>query len=150
MVDPAQELPLAGFLNAARARLDPLDCDVVLRAFHPVSVPALYLDSRDAQQERTRAQAEAEADELWSEILSTLRSTAPRAQLVLNHLNPLLRHIAALPHPELVGTAIEALYGQALLMTHRPLRPSDTALLNRAFGDLLGWAARNTPTPEER
>jgi len=150
LVDPAQELPLAGFVNAARARLDPLDCDVVLRAFHPVSVPALYLDSREAQRERIRAQTEADADELWSGIMSAVRSVAPRAQLVLNHLNPLVHRVAALPHPELVGAAIEALYGQALLMTHRPLRASDTALLNRAFGDLLNWAAYRTPAEEER
>jgi molecular chaperone HtpG len=141
MVDPQQELALAGFLATARARLDTLDCDVVLREFHPVSVPALHLDSPDAREERTRAHTEAEADALWSEILSTLRSTAPRAQLVLNHLNPLVRRVAALPHAELTGTAVEALYGQALLMTHRPLRPSDAALLNRAFGNLLHWAA---------
>ncbi len=148
-VEPAQELPLAGFLGTARARLDSLDCDVALRAFHPVSVPALYLDSRGAQSERVRAQTEVDADPLWSEILSNLRSTAPRAQLVLNHLNPLLRRIAALPNAGLVGTAIEALYGQALLMTHRPLRPTDTALINRAFGELLSWAAHHAPAKDQ-
>jgi molecular chaperone HtpG len=150
MLESADELPLAGFLSAARARLDGMDCDVVLRAFHPVSVPALYLDSRDAQTERVRAQTEAEADPLWSEILSSLRSTAPRAQLVLNHLSPLVRRVATLPEPELVGTAVEALYGQALLMTHRPLRPTETALLNRAFGDLLTWAAHRASAGEEQ
>ncbi len=36
-VDPAEELALSGFLMAARAKLDPLGCDVVLRAFHPLS-----------------------------------------------------------------------------------------------------------------
>jgi molecular chaperone HtpG len=142
MVDPRDELPLSGFLAAARARLDRLDCDVVLRAFHPVSIPALFLDSHGAHRERTRAQAQSEADELWSEILSSLRSTAPRAQLVLNQLSPLLRRVASLPHAELTDTAVDALYGQALLMTHRPLRPADTALLNRAFGSLLEWAAK--------
>jgi molecular chaperone HtpG len=142
MVDPRDELPLSGFLAAARARLDRLDCDVVLRAFHPVSIPALFLDSHGAHRERARAQAEAEADELWSAILSSLRSTAPRAQLVLNQLSPLLRRVATLPHAELTDTAVDALYGQALLMTHLPLRPADTALLNRAFGSLLEWAAR--------
>jgi molecular chaperone HtpG len=143
-VEPNEELALAPFLALARRRLDEQDCDVVLRAFHPVSVPALFLDSRDARHERARAEAEADADELWSQILSTLRSTAPRAQLVLNHLSPLLHRVAALPDPELVGSAVEALYGQALLMTHRPLRGSDTALLNRAFGELLAWATHAT------
>lgn len=139
-----RELAVAGFLTAARARLDRLDCDVVLRSFHPVSVPALYLDSREALQERSRAQAEADADPLWTEILSTLRSTAPRAQLVLNDLNPVVRTVAALAEPELRDTAVDALYGQALLMTHRPLRTSESALLNRALGDLLSWAANRT------
>jgi molecular chaperone HtpG len=150
MVEPAAELALAGFLGVARSRLDPLDCDVVLRGFHPVSVPALYLDSVDAAQERGRARAQEEADDLWSEILSTLRSTAPRAQLVLNHLNPLVRKISALSDAELAGTAVEALYGQALLMTHRPLRTADAALLNRAFGDLLARAAGDPPLTASR
>ncbi|MEU2715056.1 hypothetical protein [Streptomyces sp. NPDC007205] len=41
---------------------------------------------------------------------------------------------------ELIGTAAESLYGQALLMAQRPLRPADSALLNRAFINLLEWA----------
>ena len=141
LVDPAEELALAGFLSAARSVLDPLDCDVVLRAFAPVSVPALHLDSREARHERSRAETEAAADELWAEILGALKSTAPRAQLVLNHHSPVVRRLTGITDRALLTTAVEALYGQALLMTHRPLRPADTALLNRAFGDLLAWAS---------
>ncbi|MEV0453419.1 hypothetical protein, partial [Streptomyces sp. NPDC050600] len=33
-----------------------------------------------------------------------------------------------------------ALYGQALLMAQRPLRPADNALLNRTFLGLLEWS----------
>ncbi|MCE0446167.1 hypothetical protein LT493_19165 [Streptomyces tricolor] len=51
-VDPGEELALAGFLAAARAKLDPLGCDVVVRAFHPLSVPALHLDDRSARHEQ--------------------------------------------------------------------------------------------------
>ncbi|MDT7843596.1 HSP90 family protein [Streptomyces justiciae] len=139
-VDPADELALAGFLAAARATLDPLGCDVVLRAFHPLTVPALHLDDRAARHEQARADAEAQADDLWAGILGSLRGTAPRARLVLNHLNPLIRRISSLRGPELIGTATESLYGQALLMAQRPLRPADSALLNRAFIGLLEWA----------
>jgi molecular chaperone HtpG len=140
-VDPVEELALSDFLAAARAALDPLECDVSLRAFHPVSVPALHLDDRAARHERDRAEAEAEADELWAGILGSLRGGgAPRARLVLNHLNPLVRRISSLREPGLVGTAAQSLYGQALLMAQRPLRPADTALLNRAFLGLLEWA----------
>ncbi|MDN3025117.1 HSP90 family protein [Streptomyces sp. S.PB5] len=139
-VDPAEELALSGFLAAARAALDPLGCDVVLRSFHPLTVPALHLDDRAARHEQARAEAEAQADDLWAGILGSLRASAPRARLVLNHLNPLIRRIGSIGEPELIGTAVESLYGQALLMAQRPLRPADSALLNRAFIGLLEWA----------
>ncbi|MEU2129994.1 HSP90 family protein [Streptomyces sp. NPDC018352] len=144
-VDPAQELALGAFLATARARLDPLGCDVSLRAFHPLTVPALHLDDRAARHEQARAEAEGQADELWAGILGSLRGSAPRARLVLNHLNPLIRRIGSLRDPELVGSAVEALYGQALLMAQRPLRPADSALLNRAFMGLLEWATHPAP-----
>ncbi|MEV8307741.1 HSP90 family protein [Streptomyces flavidovirens] len=145
-VGQQQELALAGFLATARTRLDPLGCDVALRAFQPVTVPALHLDDREARHERDRADAEADADALWSDILGALRGSAPRARLVLNHNNPLVRRIAAIPDAELAGTAVESLYGQALLMAQRPLRPADTSLLNRAFLGLLEWATHPTGT----
>ncbi|MFI2300540.1 HSP90 family protein [Actinacidiphila glaucinigra] len=149
-VDPAEELALSGFLAAARARLDPLGCDVSLRTFHPVTVPALHLDDRAARHERARAEEEEQADELWAGILGSLRGGTPRARLVLNHLNPLVRRISGFTDPELVGTAAEALYGQALLMAQRPLRPADSALLNRAFLGLLQWAAQTPDGPAGR
>ena len=142
-VAPDEELSLARLLGIARGRLDPLDCDVILRAFRPVTMPALFLDSRAARAERTRAEIAASADELWAEILGSLKSTAPRAQLVLNYRSPLLRRLAGVSDEALLGVAVESLYGQALLMTHRPLRPADAALLNRAFGELLDRATRD-------
>ncbi|QIY98492.2 HSP90 family protein [Streptomyces sp. S1D4-11] len=148
-VDPAEELALSGFLMAARAKLDPLGCDVVLRAFHPLSVPALHLDDRAARHEQARAEAEEHADDLWAGILGSLRGSAPRARLVLNHLNPLIRRISSLRDPELIGTATESLYGQALLMAQRPLRPADSALLNRAFIGLLEWATHTEPGKDD-
>ncbi|MFG2235196.1 HSP90 family protein [Streptomyces sp. NPDC048723] len=143
-VPTAAELALAPFLATARTRLEAQGCDVVLRAFQPVAVPALYLDDRQARQERDRTAALESADSLWSGILGALRGSAPRARLVLNHNNPLVRRIAALPDEALTGTAVESLYGQALLMSQRPLRPADSTLLNRAFLGLLEWATHST------
>jgi molecular chaperone HtpG len=148
-LDPAAELALTSFLATARARLDPLDCDVVVRAFHPATLAALHLDDRSARHERARAEAESEADDLWAGILGSLRDEAPRARLVLNHLNPLVRRIAGLPDPDLTGVAVEALYGQSLLQARRPLRPIDQALVNRAFGELLEWAAPAAPADRD-
>ncbi|NUQ88357.1 MAG: HSP90 family protein [Glycomyces artemisiae] len=131
------ELALQSFLAAARSRLDAVDVDVVVREFNPVSVPALLLDDREARRERQRAEAEAQADDLWGGILASIKQHAPRAQLVLNHRNPTVRRISGIADADLAGTAVESLYGQALLMSHRPLRSADTALLNRSFMNLL-------------
>ncbi|HUN36814.1 MAG TPA: HSP90 family protein [Trebonia sp.] len=141
-VPPDDELSLGRLLAIARQRLDPLDCDVIVRAFGPVTVPALFLDSRTARAERTRAEVEASSDGLWAEILGALKSTTPRAQLVLNFRSPLLLRLAGVSDEALLGVAVESLYGRALLMTHRPLRPADAALLNRTFGELLDRATR--------
>jgi molecular chaperone HtpG len=146
--DPKAELAAAMFLGTARQALDPMGCDVVLRTFTPASVPALLLDDRDTRHERARATAQAEADGLWGEILGALRGTAPRAQLVLNQLSPLVRRVAGVESAELATVAIEALYGHALLMSRRPLRPAETALLNRSFLGLLDQAVRNPATED--
>lgn len=141
-LDPAVELALRPFLVAAQRCLDRLGCEVVLRAFDPASLPALYLVSRSAAfQDQLRATRD-QVDELWGGVLDAIAGSGPpeRPQLVLNHRNPLVRRITSLADPELVGLAVEALYGQALLLGYHPIRPADAALLNSSFLGLLGRA----------
>ncbi|WP_326561921.1 HSP90 family protein [Micromonospora sp. NBC_01796] len=141
-LDPSVELALRPFLLTAQRAMDRLGCEVALRAYDPASLPALYLVSRSAafhdQLESTRQRA----DELWAGVLDAIASSGPpeRPQLVLNHRNPLVRRITTLGDPELVGLAVEALYGQALLLGYHPIRPADAALLNNSFLGLLGRA----------
>ncbi|GAA2404354.1 HSP90 family protein [Streptomyces glaucosporus] len=139
-VDPTAELAAAPFLTVAREVIGVHDCDVVLRSFQPVTAPALLLDDREARHERTRSELAGAADGLWADILGSLRTEAPRAQLVLNHLNPLVRRAVTITERGLAGVTAEALYGQALLLTRRPLRAAESALLNRAFLGLLDHA----------
>ena len=148
-VDPSVELAAASFLELARKVVDGYGCDVVLRSFHPVTVPALLIDNREARHERARAEQEAAADGLWADILGALRSAAPRAQLVLNHQCPLVRRVAEIADPQLAGSAVEGLYGQALLLTRRPLRPAEHAQLNRAFLGLLEYATHQSSDSKE-
>ncbi|MFJ2581540.1 HSP90 family protein [Kitasatospora aureofaciens] len=149
-VDPATELAAAAFLTVAREVVGRFDCDVALRSFHPTSAPALLFDNREARHERSRAQLAEEADGLWADILGSLRAEVPRAQLVLNHLNPLVRRAASITGRDLAVTAVEALYGQALLMTRRPLKASESALLNRSFISLLDHAMLGHEAAEGR
>ncbi|NEA83098.1 HSP90 family protein [Actinospica acidiphila] len=142
-VDRETELAAAAYLALARDALAVFDCDVALRAFQPASAPALLVDSREARHERTRSRLAREQEGgLWGDILGALRQEAPRAQLILNQLNPLVRTAVAIDEPELARTSAEALYGQAALLSRRPLRPAESSLINRSFLDLLAHALR--------
>ena len=141
-LDAETELRLRPFLAAAQRRLDRLGCEVVIRAFDPVTLPALYLVSRAAAFHDELTATRDKADELWGGVLDVLsRGTATdRPQLVLNHRNPLTRRVVALADPELAGLAVESLYGQALMLGHHPIRPADAALLTTSFLGLLDRA----------
>jgi molecular chaperone HtpG len=146
-VDPAVELALRPFLTAAQRVLDRLGCEVVVRAFDPPSLPALYLVDRSAAFAAQLRSTRDRVDDVWAGVLDSLAATAAdeRPQLVLNHRNPLVRRVTALTDPTLAGLALEALYGQALLLGHHPLRPADAALLNTSF---LGLLERAVPREE--
>jgi molecular chaperone HtpG len=75
-------------------------------------------------------------------VLDALAASGPteRPQLVLNHRNPLVRRVTSLGDADLTALAVEALYGQALLLGYHPIRPADAALLNTSFLGLLGRA----------
>jgi molecular chaperone HtpG len=141
-LDSETELRLRPFLSAAQRRLDRLGCEVVIRAFDPVTVPALYLVSRAAAFHDEFKESREAADDLWGGVLDALSQVSPpeRPQLVLNHRNPLVRRVVALADPEVVGLAVESLYGQSLMLGHHPLRPADAALLNTSFLGLLNRA----------
>ncbi|TYB48450.1 HSP90 family protein [Actinomadura chibensis] len=165
VLDPAAELALRPFLAAAQRAVERLGCEVVVREFDPASLPALFLTSRDAQFREELKRAREEADALWADVLGAVGASAgiERPQLVLNYRNPLARRVTSLGvggpadgaetapranRTELVELAVQALYGQALLLGHHPLRPADTAVLNRSFIGLLEWAVHSPEAPE--
>lgn len=141
-LDPAVQLALRPFVAAAQRALDRLGCEVVIRAFDPAGLPALYLVDRHAAFQRQLRETRDRVDEVWAGVLAAFEEAEAetRPQLVLNHRNALVRRVIALPNVELVALAVEALYGQALLLGHHPLRPVDAALLNRSFLGLLDHA----------
>jgi molecular chaperone HtpG len=138
-LDPAVELALHPFRSAAQRALDRLGCEVVVRAFDPMSLPALYLVSRSAAFHGELRATRERVDEMWAGVLDAIAASGPpdRPQLVLNHRNPLVRRVVTLADPSLIGLAVEALYGQALLLGYHPIRPADAALLNSSFLGLL-------------
>jgi molecular chaperone HtpG len=145
----ADEMALRPFSVIAQRAMDRLGCEVVLRGYDPVTLPALYLVDRDATFSRQLRETQELVDDAWAGVLAAFEQSAAsnRPQLVLNLRNPLVKKIAAGSNPELVELAVEALYAQSLLLGHHQLRPVDTALLNRSFLGLLDHAFHQ---PDER
>jgi molecular chaperone HtpG len=143
-LDPAAELALHPFLGAAQRALERLGCEVVIRSFDPAGLPALYLISRSAAFHGELRATQERVDEVWAGVLEAIVASGPpeRPQLVLNHRNPLVRRVTALGDEAMAGLAVEALYGQALLLGYHPIRPADAALLNSSFLGLLERAVQ--------
>jgi molecular chaperone HtpG len=141
-LDPGVELTLRPFLAAAQRAMDPLGCEVLLRSYEPSVMPAMYLLDRDAAFRSGLRDTRDRSDPLWAGVLDALDVGARdvRPQLVLNYRNPLVRRVTVLPEPGLAAIAVEALYGQALMLGYHPIRPADAALLNRSFLGLLDRA----------
>ncbi|MEO6087844.1 MAG: HSP90 family protein [Umezawaea sp.] len=140
--EPLFDSELRSRLAEARGVLDRHDCEAVARDFDPVSLPALLISTVDGERKRDAEEISGDADPLWAELLGELVGEASTAsqQLVLNCRNPLVRRLAALSDPALVELTVESLYVHALLQARRPMRPKDTAALNRSFLELLNRA----------
>ncbi|MBB1156407.1 HSP90 family protein [Amycolatopsis dendrobii] len=143
-LDPDTALAVRPFVAAAQRCVDRLGCEVVVREFEPASLPVLYLVDRAAAFAGELRATKETVDELWAGVLSAFeKPERDRPQLVLNYRNPLVRRISRLENAELTALAVESLYGQALLLGRHPIRPADSALLNRAFLSLLDHAVPN-------
>jgi molecular chaperone HtpG len=146
-LDLAVELAQRPFVAQAQRAVDRLGCEVVLRSFDPAGLPALYLVNSSAAFAAELRATRDRVDDVWADVLDALAKTdeADRPQLVLNYRNPLVRRISELADEDLVRLSVEALYGQALLLGHHPIRPADAALLNSSFLGLLNKAVPGEP-----
>lgn len=147
-LDEATATTTRPFLVAAQEVLDAVECEVVLREFAPSSLPALYLLDRSAAFAKEHHATVELADSLWAGILGDLAAPVDaRPQLVLNHRSPLVRRLVTLSDPEVRRLAVEGLYGHALMLGQHPVRPVDSALVNRSF---LGLLEQTVPERELR
>ncbi len=142
LLEPGVELAVRPMLTEAQRAVERLGCEVVMRAFEPAALPALYLVNRAAAFNAELRATRERVDDVWAGVLDALAKTTTdeRPQLVLNYRNPLVRRVASLDDPTLVKLATQALYGQALLLGYHPIRPADAALLNSSLLGLLNRA----------
>ncbi len=144
-VAPVRELEVADALRDAATALHEAGCDVVLRRFEPVTLPAVLL--RDAEGDHAReAQRTAEsADDVWGGIVAGLTAPAPPRRLVLNDANPTVRALLAGAAGPVRDAGTHALYVTSLLSSGRPLHDAEARLLDGALTTLLDSALHRAP-----
>ena len=129
-------------LLAAEA-IDPSDCEVVLRRFTPITLPALYLPDPDFAERHVQRNSQAQASKLWAGIMGVTdpfaNSKPPR--LVLNRSNSLVtRLIVASSSPQTAVSVLRGLYVQSLLAGRQTLGPKERAWAAQLLGSLLDSA----------
>lgn len=137
----------ATFAALAREVLADAGCDVELRQFDPDVVPAMLLHDEEAQQRRRQRRTAEQVDDEWAGLLAELDDGgSDRPLLVFNDRHALVARLvdAAMTEPRVVGPAVQALYVQALLLGHHPLRGADLALMSRALLELVDGAVGRT------
>ncbi len=140
-LDSDVELAIRPFLTVAQRALDRMGVQVLVRAFDPVSLPALYLLDAETGLIMDLRNGQEQVDDTWAAILGTFTTGRDeRPQLIFNYRNALVRQAIAAGEEELTVLAVEGLYVQALLLARQPLRPADTAALNDSFLGLLARA----------
>ncbi|GIG25182.1 HSP90 family protein [Cellulomonas denverensis] len=150
-VSPERELATLDALAAGNAVLADQDCELVLRRFEPATLPAVLLHDRDGDHQRALRRAQAEADDLWGDILAGFAEPAAARQLVLNDSAPLVRDLLAAPPGEVVEAGLRSLYVSALLLAGEPLRARESELMTGSMAALLraGLAGTTRPTTED-
>ena len=133
-------------LLAAEA-IDPSDCEVVLRRFTPITLPALYLPDPDFAERHVQRNSQAQASKLWAGIMGVTdpfaNSKPPR--LVLNRSNSLItRLIVASRSPQTAVSVLRGLYVQSLLAGRQTLGPKERAWAAQLLGSLLDSALGTT------
>lgn len=135
---------VAEFLEFAERLLQPFKCGVEIRKFSPEELPALYNASSEAQFKRSIETTKEMTDSFWSSVLDEVGTGFDEeagAHLCFNYRNPVIYKITRLRDETLRRLSIQMLYVQAILLSHRPLKSNEMALLNEGLLGFIEWGA---------
>ncbi len=125
---------------AGDAALESRGCKVVVREFAPPAVAAFYSLGLDAEFHRSLDRVKSRASGLWNEILESLAprpERAPPTRLCLNAANSLVQGLLGVRDDEVLRTALEVMYVQALMSGQHAVTTDEIGLLNRGLESLL-------------
>jgi molecular chaperone HtpG len=138
-----EDSQVAKFLELAAALLEPFACAAEIRRFSPGELPALYIADQDAWFMRSvETTKEVSGGGLWSSVLDQLTAgmdLGNTARLCFNYNNPVIYKVTRMSDEALMTHAIKMLYVQSILLSHRPLKANEMALLNEGLLGLIDW-----------
>ena len=100
----------------------------------------MFLNDAAARRETTRVETKEVIDDIWGELLDSLRQPSLGPSYVLNAANPTVGRLADSRDEALQALGVEALYAHALVSGQHRLRPFDSALVARSLPDLIAAA----------
>lgn len=131
----------------ADAVLQRFRCQAQLRRFKPEEIPVLYTLSQESAHLRSLESAKEVSTDALSSVLGSLgavmKDTA-YANIYFNLSNPVVEKIFNLTNREMMQSAIEMLYCNALMMGHYPMSRQEMALLNQGIVRFIDWGIHIT------
>ncbi len=109
------------------------DCRVVLKAFEPFEIPALYTINETAAEARQIKRSKESANDIFMNMLSSFEEDVKvksSACLYFNTNNLIIRKMIKMSDSDKIQCYIEILYVQSLLSGHFPLLHNEMKMLN--------------------
>jgi molecular chaperone HtpG len=130
---------LLPFLQIATDALEPFDVAVEGKSFSPETMPVLFSASEETLFLRSVARVRDDSDPLFAGLLDDVleRQTEERVVVCFNVRNPVVRRLAAVQDAAIAARLIELLYVQSVMLSHRPLRARELALMNHGLLALI-------------
>jgi molecular chaperone HtpG len=133
-------------LQVAADALEPLELVVEAKSFAPADVPVLVCLNEESFVRRAAERTKENSDELFADLLDEVVLSKPpeRPLVCFNARNSVVQRLARMQDRALMARVAELLYAQAVLLTQRPMRAVELAMLSRGLLALV--EAHLTPT----
>ncbi len=133
----------AQFMRKADEVLRSFQCVSDMKRFSPTELPVVLLADEEAGFQRSIEQTKQVTSELWSGILDNMSLHGAEdnsSQLCFNFSNPLIAKISRSNDDYLQKLAIQILYVQSLLLSHRPLNSKEMKMFNESLLGMLEFS----------
>lgn len=129
-------------IRLADATLQSFKCQVQMKRFKPSELPALYTLSKESSALRSIEKAKESSPDLLAAVLGNLGvglNESAYSTLYFNLDNPMVQRVFSSAHPEMLPTAVEVLYTNALMMGHYPMTRQELHAMNKGVVRFIEW-----------